>query len=42
VAIQPVLQPGTNHLFDKDPIVITGTIDENTPTGTNGLLPNAT
>jgi hypothetical protein len=39
VTIQPSRQPGTIHLFDIDPSVITGTIDPNAPIGTNGLLP---
>lgn len=39
VTSQPSLQPGTIHLFDIDPSVITGVIDPNTPIGTKGLLP---
>ena len=39
ITSQPSRQPGTSHLFDIDPSVITGTIDPNTPIGTNGLGP---
>ena len=39
ITSQPSRQPGTSHLFDIDPSVITGTIDPNTPIGTNGLVP---
>ncbi|KAL0904103.1 hypothetical protein M5K25_026177 [Dendrobium thyrsiflorum] len=38
-AIQPNLQPGTNHLFDKDPRVRTGTVCPKAPIGTNGFFP---
>lgn len=41
VTIQPSLHPGTIHLLDIDPNVTTGTIDPNSPIGTNGLLPKA-
>lgn len=36
---QPSRQPGTNHLFDKDPRVKTGAIEPKTPIGTKGLAP---
>ena len=39
VTSQPSRQPGRIYLFDIDPSVMTGTIDPNTPIGTNGLLP---
>lgn len=39
VTSQPSRQPGTIHLFEIDPTVTTGTIDPNTPIGTNGLRP---
>ena len=39
VTSNPSRQPGTSHLFDIDPRVITGTIDPNTPISTNGLVP---
>ena len=39
VTSHPSRQPGTSHLFDMDPSVRTGTIDANTPIGTNGLVP---
>jgi len=42
MAIHPILQPGIIHLFEKEPIVITGTIEENSPMGTNCLLPKTT
>jgi len=38
---QPVRHPGTFHPFDMDPSVTTGTIDENFPIGTKGLLPKS-
>ncbi|KAF5787175.1 hypothetical protein HanXRQr2_Chr10g0449841 [Helianthus annuus] len=41
VTNHPSLQPGTNHLFDNEPSVRTGTMDPNTPIGTNGFSPNA-
>lgn len=41
VTNQPSRQPGTIHLFDKDPRVRTGTIDPKIPIGTNGLFPKA-
>lgn len=41
VAIQPSRQPGTSHLFEIDPKVITGTVFPKTPIGIKGLFPNA-
>ena len=41
VAIQPSRQPGTSHLLDIDPKVITGAILPKTPIGLKGLSPNA-
>jgi len=41
VTNQPSLHPGTIHLLDKDPRVITGTVEPKTPIGTKGLAPNA-
>lgn len=39
VAIQPSLQPGTAHLFDIAPKVITETVSPKTPIGTKGVVP---
>jgi hypothetical protein len=41
VAIQPSRQPGTSHLLDIAPKVMTGTVLPKTPIGIKGLLPNA-
>lgn len=41
VTNQPSRHPGTIHLFDREPRVRTGTVDPNTPIGTNGLSPKA-
>lgn len=41
VTSQPSRQPGTIHLFDIEPSVITGAIDPKTPIGMKGLLPKA-
>lgn len=41
VTNQPSRQPGTIHLFDKDPRVRTVTVDPKTPIGTKGLSPKA-
>lgn len=39
---QPRRQPGTNHLFDKEPRVSTVAMDDaKAPMGTNGLGPKA-
>jgi hypothetical protein len=39
VTSQPQRQPGTLHLFEIEPSVITGAIDPKVPIGTKGLLP---
>ena len=41
IAIQPSRQPGTSHLFDIDPTVITGTVSAKIPIGIKGLFPKA-
>lgn len=38
-AIQPTRHPGTIHLFESEPIVITGVIDPKAPIDTNGESP---
>lgn len=38
---QPSLQPGTNHLLDKEPRVKIGVIELNNPIDIKGFSPNA-